>query len=70
MNHFKELAYIDGIIHKVADFDLPLLSDNEEKFQKLWKLFFENVTIKKRKNLKLQQNFVPLLYRKYMTEFS
>ncbi len=66
----RELAYVDGVIHKVADFETPILSDNEAKFQKLWKLFFEQVAIKERKNLKLQQNWVPLLYRKYMTEFN
>lgn len=69
----RELAIVktdDGsIIHKVADFQTPELSQDEEKFQELWRLFFESVTIKKRKNLKLQQNFVPLLYRKHMTEF-
>jgi len=67
---FRELAYVDGVIHKVADFEIPKLSDDEQKFQKLWKLFYEKVTIQERKNLKLQQNLVPLLYRKYMTEFN
>ncbi len=66
----RELAYVDGVIHQVADFEIPILSENEAKFQKLWKLFFEQVAIKERKNLKLQQNWVPLLYRKYMTEFN
>jgi len=65
----RELAYTNGIIHQVADFETPTLSENEAKFQKLWKLFFEKVSIKERKNPKLQQNWVPLLYRKYMTEF-
>jgi probable DNA metabolism protein len=70
----RELAFVNtkGVhrIHKVADFETPILSENEEKFQKLWKLFFKQVSIKERKNLKLQQNWVPLLYRKYMSEFS
>lgn len=70
----RALAYVktkeNGVVHQVADFELPTLSENEAKFQKLWKLFFEQVTIKERKNLKLQQNWVPLLYRKYMTEFN
>ena len=65
----RELAYVKGAIHKIADFEIPTLSKDEAKFQKLWKLFFEKVTIKERKNLKLQQSWVPLLYRKYMTEF-
>jgi probable DNA metabolism protein len=66
----RELAYVDGVIHKVAKFDAPKLSDDEEKFQKLWKLFYEKVTIQERKNLNLQKSLVPLLYRKYMTEFT
>lgn len=70
----RELAYVktkDGAsILKVEDFETPLFSKNEVKFQKLWKLFFKQVSVKERKNLNLQQNLVPLLYRKYMTEFS
>jgi probable DNA metabolism protein len=65
----RELAYLNGKIHQVADFKIPTLSKDEAKFQKLWKIFFNKVAISERKNLKLQQNFVPLLYRKYMTEF-
>ncbi len=69
----RELAYVKtkehGGVHKVADFEIPKRSENEAKFQKLWKLFFKQVTIQERKNLQLQQNWVPLLYRTYMTEF-
>ena len=49
-------------------FEVMSLS-NEEKFQKLWKSFFKGVTINERKNLKLQTQMVPLLYRTYMSEF-
>jgi probable DNA metabolism protein len=69
----RALAYVKtkegGMIHQVADFEAPKLSKDEAKFQKLWKLFFGHVTIKERKNLKLQKNWIPLLYRTYMTEF-
>ncbi len=65
----RDLAYLNGKILQVADFEIPKFSKDEEKFQKLWKLFFKKTAINERKNLKLQQNFVPLLYRKYMTEF-
>jgi probable DNA metabolism protein len=70
----RSLAYFKdengGEIHQVADYDTPVFSENEAKFQKLWKTFFESVTIKERQNLKLQQNWVPLHYRKYMNEFT
>ncbi len=69
----RELALVKNdkgsMIYKVADFQTPEFSQDEEKFQKLWRLFFESVTIKERKNRKLQQSFIPLLYRKHMTEF-
>ena len=57
-------------VKEISYFDLPLLSQEEEKFKKLWKTFFESVTIDSRENKKLQQQFVPLLYRTYMTEFT
>jgi len=56
-------------VRMVADFELPKFSQSEEKFKKLWREFFESVTIESRKNEKLQKNVVPLLYRTYMSEF-
>jgi len=69
----RKLAFIkigkDFSIQKVAEFQEPTHSLNEQKFQKLWKSFFKGVTIEERINLKLQQNQVPLIYRTYMSEF-
>jgi probable DNA metabolism protein len=69
----RKIAYIKNTqmqgIQEVAEFDIPEYSQNEEKFQNLWKKFFNTVTIESRENKKAQQNFVPLLYRTYMTEF-
>jgi probable DNA metabolism protein len=69
----RKLAFIktnDFIgVQEVASFEVPTYSQNEEKFQKLWKSFFNAVSIKERENLKLQQNQVPLIYRTYMSEF-
>ena len=69
----RKLAFLkiqnDYSIKEVAFFDEPNYSQNEEKFQKLWKSFFSGVTIKERTNLKLQTQMVPLLYRTYMSEF-
>ncbi|RUM67653.1 MAG: DNA metabolism protein [Sulfurospirillum sp.] len=58
-----------GMLHEVKSYDIPRLSSHEEKFQKLWKTFFHTLSIPERKNLKLQRSWVPLLYRRYMTEF-
>lgn len=56
----------------VTDFD-RIVQDNllEEEilFRTLWKEYFEAIGIEGRKNLKLQQSFVPLKYRKHILEF-
>lgn len=69
----RKLAFVkmqnDYSIKEVVFFDEPNYSQNEEKFQKLWKSFFSGVTINERTNLKLQTQMVPLLYRTYMSEF-
>lgn len=43
--------------------------DNNDQYKDLWKIFFENIAIKERTNLKLQRNNLPLRFRKDMTEF-
>ncbi|MCR8711175.1 TIGR03915 family putative DNA repair protein [Aliarcobacter butzleri] len=70
----RKLAFVkiqnDFSVQEVAFFDEPNYSSNEQKFQKLWKSFFNAVTIKERLNPKLQRQLVPLLYRTYMSEFT
>lgn len=45
------------------------LSDSEKEFARLWRGFFEAVSIPERKNRKCQNNHLPLRYRGEMTEF-
>lgn len=45
------------------------LTQQEEKYTDLWKVFFETIRVEERTNEKLQQNNLPLRYRKYMPEF-
>ncbi|RZV15153.1 TIGR03915 family putative DNA repair protein [Aliarcobacter butzleri] len=70
----RKLAFVkmqnDFLVQEVAFFDEPNYSSNEQKFQKLWKSFFNAVTIKERLKPKLQKQLVPLLYRTYMNEFT
>lgn len=70
----RELAFVKiddkSSIEIVSDFDTPTVAQSEEKFEELWKRFFNAVTIESRENRRCQQNFVPLLYRTYMTEFT
>lgn len=56
-------------VQNVASFEEPKLSQDEQKFKRLWTTFFESIAIETRENKKCQQNLVPLLYRTYMTEF-
>lgn len=56
------------IIENIEKIDLDI-SDKELYYEKLWKTFFDRVSIRERENKKVQRNFVPLWYRKYMTEF-
>ncbi len=44
-------------------------SERELYFQGLWKSYFESIGIESRVNKKLQQQFVPLKYRKHVLEF-
>lgn len=56
-------------IRSIAAFDAPSFSSEEEKFKALWKSFFKAASVESRNNPKLQQSWVPLLYRTYMSEF-
>jgi len=44
-------------------------NDKELQVQELWRTFFNSVSIKERKNKKLQRNLLPLYFRKSMLEF-
>lgn len=45
------------------------ISAKEQEYQELFKYFCHKIAIEERKNLKLQQNMLPLRFRKNMTEF-
>lgn len=45
------------------------LSDMDEVYADLWKIFFDSIAVSERKNYKLQRSNLALRYRKYMTEF-
>lgn len=48
---------------------MPEPSEEELQYQELFKGFCHTITIKERKNAKLQRNMLPLRFREYMTEF-
>ena len=45
-----------------------LLIDEEALYQKIWKTYFDKITIKERKNPKLQKGFMPVRYWKHLVE--
>lgn len=49
---------------------LRQLDKTHEEYSDLWKVFFENISVKERENKKLQTNNLPLRFRKHMTEFT
>jgi len=69
----RQLAFIHSDsfsgVRQVLDYEAPTLSQEEAKFKRLWKSFFDSVAIESRTNPKLQRQFVPLIYRTYMSEF-
>lgn len=54
------------------DFDELILSRSgeEERMQRLWKMFVDTIAIKERINPDLQRQLLPFKYRRYMTEFT
>lgn len=51
--------------------ELPLqLSEEELRYQELFRHFCHTITIEERRNPKLQRNMLPLRFRKYMVEFT
>lgn len=45
------------------------LSERETQYQELFTMFCQTIAIKERKNLKLQQQMLPLRFQEYMVEF-
>lgn len=62
----------DGNSWWLTDFTLNKeldIGEDEKFYAALWKGYFDQVAIKERKNLRLQQQFVPKKYRNHLTEF-
>lgn len=49
-------------------FKIPKFSEEEKQFQKLWKTFFNTISIKERTNPRLQMQFMPKKYWKDLIE--
>ncbi len=66
----KGLIACDGrwYISFLDEGDVPGLSEDEEKYRRLWKNYFDNIAIKERANPRCQRNFMPVRYWKNLTE--
>lgn len=53
----KEYKIID-----TKNLKIPNISEEEQKYQELWKLFFKTISIKERKNSRCQMQFMPKKY--------
>ena len=55
-------------ITDASDLAPPQLSAEEETYRRLWKSFYSAISIRERKNERLQTQMMPKKYRKHMTE--
>lgn len=53
----KEYQIVDS-----KDFVIPEISNTEKLYQDLWKLFFQTISIKERKNARCQMQYMPKKY--------
>lgn len=56
------------IIQIPTNFKISSLSKEELLFQKLWKTFFQTISIEERKNSRLQMQYMPKKYWKNLVE--
>ncbi|HPO49812.1 MAG TPA: TIGR03915 family putative DNA repair protein [Spirochaetota bacterium] len=61
----KNVEYVS--IESISDLEQNY-SEEEKNYQTLWKTYFKKIAIEERNNTKLQKQFIPLKYRKYLTE--
>ncbi len=66
----KSTAYITlpKKVNYISKQDFDQFEEGEERYQVLWKDYFENVNIKARKNTRLHVRHIPYRYWKYLTE--
>ncbi|MCL2797472.1 MAG: TIGR03915 family putative DNA repair protein [Firmicutes bacterium] len=56
-------------IEPIEEYEMPPLCEEEKKYQKLWRLFYNTVEIAERHNPRCRMNHMPKKYWKNMTEF-
>ena len=67
----KKAVIANGGKWYITDFEasfLPPADGDEENFRRLWREYFDEISISQRKNRRCQINFIPALYWKNLTE--
>lgn len=67
----KKIAIYDGKRYSFGDiveFREPAVSGKEKEHQAMWRHYFRKIAVAERKNFKLQRQFMPQRYWKYLTE--
>lgn len=59
----KEYKIIDS-----SNINIPKISEEEQKYQELWKMFFKTIAIKERSNPRCQMQFMPKKYWRDLIE--
>lgn len=57
-------------IQRIFPDNLLAKRNGEENYERLWKTYFDSISIKERTNPRCQGNLIPLWYRKNMVDFS
>ena len=63
---FKQWALVEG--EELNRDQVNEISEKEDQISRLWKGFCRSIAIEERRNLRLQQQFLPLKFRAFMTE--
>lgn len=72
----RDLRHLNAIVSSPSGWHIAVLPSANPplpkggEYEELWRTYFKIIANESRKNLKLQQNFVPLKFRKHLTEFS
>lgn len=67
---YKEWYLVSGIEKEMDGLWDPVrYSDKEQEYQELFTMFHKTIAIRERKNIRLQQQMLPLRFQDYMVEF-
>lgn len=70
----RDICFLyNGLEYKIIDsknLKVPSFTLEEKKYQELWKMFFNTISINERKNLRCQMQFMPKKYWRDLVEFN